>query len=164
MEKLDYSLLAFDCYRTQRAVNDFVSWVKSGEDSATKPFFYPSEDRAALIERGYINDHSGHSRGSTVDLTLIRADLAMRTFHETCSDCRKPGNVEGQLDMGTTFDCFSVIASTATLSISNAAKSNRAILQKAIERRGFKNYPKEWWHFSLNDEPFKTTFFDFEVQ
>ncbi len=98
------------------------------------------------------------------DLTLIRAESAMTTLHETYSECRKPENVEGQLDMGTTFDCFSVIASTATLSISNAAKSNRAILQQAIERRGFKNYPQKWWHFSLNDEPFKTKFFDFEVQ
>jgi D-alanyl-D-alanine dipeptidase len=145
-------------------VNDFVSWVKDGVDSPTKSFFYPAEERAALIKRGYIDDHSGHSRGSTIDLTLIRADASIKSFHESYSDCRKPSHVEGQVDMGTSFDCFSEVAFTANSSISPEAKTNRAILRTAMEKHGFKNYPKEWWHFSLIDEPYKTNYFDFEVQ
>jgi D-alanyl-D-alanine dipeptidase len=164
IERQGYNLLAFDCYRPQRAVNEFVAWVKSGKDSSTKAFFYPAEDRAALINRGYIDDHSGHSRGSTIDLTLVRADSTLKSFHESYSDCRKPSRVEGQIDMGTSFDCFSEIAFTANASISAEAKANRALLREAMEKHGFKNYPKEWWHFSLNDEPYKAQYFDFEVQ
>jgi D-alanyl-D-alanine dipeptidase len=164
VEKKGYNLLAFDCYRPQRAVDEFVSWVKSGSDSSTKSFFYPGEDRTALIKRGYIDGHSGHSRGSTIDLTLVRADSALKSFHETYLDCRKPSKVEGQVDMGTAFDCFSEVAYTADKSVSSEAKANRVILREAMEKHGFKNYPKEWWHFVLNDEPYKAQYFDFEVQ
>jgi D-alanyl-D-alanine dipeptidase len=162
VEKLGYNLLAFDCYRPQRAVDDFVAWVKGGADSPTKPFFYPSEERAALIKRGYIDDHSGHSRGSTIDLTLVRANSRLKSFHESYPDCRKPANGDGQLDMGTAFDCFSEMAFTAA-EVAPEAKANRKILLDAMAKHGFKNYPKEWWHFSLSDEPYKTSF-DFEVQ
>ncbi len=164
VEKLGYNLLIFDCYRPQRAVNDFVSWVKDGKDSATKTFFYPAEDRSSLIKSGYIDSHSGHSRGSTVDLTLVQAGSSPKSFHESYVDCRKPSKVEGQLDMGTSFDCFSEGAFTADKSISPEAQFNRAILRKVMEKHGFKNYPKEWWHFSLTDEPYKSNYFDFEVQ
>lgn len=164
VEKKGYNLLAFDCYRPQRAVDEFVSWVKTGTDSSTKAFFYPGEDREALIKRGYIDEHSGHSRGSTIDLTLVRADSGLKSFHESYPDCRNPSRVEGQLDMGTAFDCFSELAYTENSSISPEAKANRALLRDTMEKFGFKNYPKEWWHFVLKDEPYKTQYFDFEVQ
>ena len=164
VEKLGYNLLAFDCYRPQRAVNDFVTWVKDGTDSPTKAFFYPGENRPSLIKRGYIDNHSGHSRGSTIDLTLVQPNSIPKTFKESYPDCRTPSNVKGQLDMGTSFDCFSEIAFTDNSSISLEAKKNRALLRQAMEKRGFKNYPKEWWHFSLSDESYETNYFDFEVQ
>jgi D-alanyl-D-alanine dipeptidase len=166
VEKRGFNLLAFDCYRPQRAVNDFVTWVQSGVDSPTKSFFYPAEDRTALIKRGYIDSHSGHSRGSTIDLTLVETNSPTKSFHESYADCRKPSHVTGQLDMGTAFDCFSEMAFTADASISATAKANRLLLREAMERHGFKNYAKEWWHFSLGDEPYKTNdfAFDFEVQ
>jgi D-alanyl-D-alanine dipeptidase len=164
VEKIGYNLLVFDCYRPQRAVNEFVSWVKSGEDSSTKAFFYPDEKHTSLIERGYIDDHSGHSRGSTVDLTLVKNSGTAKTFHETFTDCRYPKDVKDQLDMGTSFDCFSEKAFTADTSITKEQKANREILRAAMEKRGFRNYPKEWWHYTLSDEPYKNIYFDFEVQ
>jgi D-alanyl-D-alanine dipeptidase len=164
VEKQGYHLLAFDCYRPQRSVSEFVEWVTNGKDSPTKSFFYPAEDRSNLIKRGYINDRSGHSRGGTIDLTLVRSDSKLKSFHETYTDCRKPFHVEGQLDMGTSYDCLSELSYTAETTISDEAKKNRAILREAMEKQGFKNYTKEWWHFSLNDETYPKTFFDFEVQ
>ncbi len=162
--KKGYNLLVLDCYRPQRAVTEFVNWVNSEKDSPTKAFFYPGENRSDLIQRGYIDARSGHSRGSTVDLTLIKADAKQKTFRETYSDCRKPVIAEGVVDMGTAYDCFSEVSYTADSSISADAKTNRAYLKSAMEKQGFKNYPKEWWHYSLNDEPYRKNYFDFEVQ
>lgn len=169
VSRLGYSLLAFDCYRPQRAVNQFVSWVKGGE-SKMQASFYPEEKRGDLIKRGYIDDRSGHSRASTIDLTLVRTDkFKSDGFVDSAkkvTDCRKSKGVEttGQLDMGTTFDCFSELAHTANSGISEEARKNREILKAAMEKQGFKNYPKEWWHFVLKDEAYKSEFFDFEVE
>jgi D-alanyl-D-alanine dipeptidase len=164
VEKQGYHLLAFDCYRPQRAVNDFVAWVKNGPDSKTKSFFYPGEPRETLIKRGYIASHSGHSRGSTIDLTLIKKETSLKTFHESYSDCRHPAKVEGQLDMGTSYDCLSEDAATDIAKLSPEAKANRALLREAMAKHGFENYSKEWWHYTLKDEPYKAKYFDFEVQ
>ncbi|MBK9322889.1 MAG: M15 family metallopeptidase [Bdellovibrionaceae bacterium] len=170
VSKLGYSLLVFDCYRPQRAVNQFVSWTKDASDSKMQSIFYPDEPKKDLIKRGYIDAKSGHSRASTVDLTLVRTGkFQSKDFYQKAkvvSDCRKSQKVgdTGQVDMGTAFDCFSELAHTTNPSIPEESQKHRQILKAAMEKQGFTNYPKEWWHFVLKDEPYKSDYFDFEVQ
>jgi len=165
-----YSLLVFDCYRPQRAVNQFVAWTKDSADKKMQSVFYPDESKKDLIQRGYIDSKSGHSRGSTLDLTLVRKGLYQsKNFYSqvrSIKDCRKSKEVEasGQIDMGTTYDCFSELAHTANPTIPADIRKNREILKSAMEKQGFSHYPKEWWHFVMKDEPYKNDYFDFEVQ
>ena len=126
-------LKVFDCYRPQRAVAQFVRWAQRIDDVKHKREFYPDEDKRELFQKGYISDRSGHSRGSTVDLTLVRR-----------ADVR-------ELDMGSPFDFFSPKSWPSDRSISDQAQQNRALLAAAMRRRGFRPYDKEWWHFTLND-------------
>ncbi len=138
-------LKVFDCYRPTRAVANFVYWAHDLNDVAGKAEFYPDVDKRTLFRDGYIAARSGHSRGSTLDLTLARADGR-------------------ELDMGTPFDFFSPKSWTADPSISAEAHANRALLATAMRRRGFRPYAKEWWHFTLRSEPFPDTYFDFPVK
>jgi len=135
----------FDCYRPARAVADFAHWARDPRDQAAKAEFYPDVDKRTLFRDGYIASRSGHSRGSTVDLTLARADGA-------------------ELDMGTPFDYFSPRSWTAASSVTAEQHANRMRLAAAMQRRGFRGYPKEWWHFTLRNEPFPGTYFDVPVQ
>jgi D-alanyl-D-alanine dipeptidase len=135
----------FDCYRPTRAVADFVRWAHDPRDRAAKAEFYPDVDKRTLFRDGYIASHSGHSRGSTLDLTLAHADST-------------------ELDMGTPFDFFSPRSWTAASSVTAEQHANRMRLAAAMQRRGFRNYPKEWWHFTLRNEPFPGTYFDVPVQ
>jgi len=135
----------FDCYRPMRAVMNFVRWAHDLNDTAAKAEFYPDVDKRTLFRDGYIASRSGHSRGSTMDLTLATAD-----GHE--------------LDMGTPFDFFSPKSWTAAASVGPEQHANRMLLATAMRRRGFRGYDKEWWHFTLRDEPFPATYFDFPVR
>jgi len=135
----------FDCYRPTRAVANFERWARDISDTTAKAEFYPDVDKRTLFEAGYISSRSGHSRGSTVDMTLARSD-----GHE--------------LDMGTPFDFFSPRSWAGAASISNEAKANRAVLAAAMRRHGFRPYEKEWWHFTLSREPFPDTYFDVPVR
>lgn len=162
-----YSLLVFDCYRPQRAVSSFMTWVKDDADQKMKSIFFPEEVKSSLVNRGYLASRSGHSRGSTVDLTLVRAEASTRkSFRESVEDCRQPGEIAstGQLPMGTIYDCFSVQSGDAAVGLSEEELRNRAFLKKIMQDAGFKPYSKEWWHFTLVDEPFKTESFDFVVR
>ena len=136
---------AFDCYRPTRAVADFVRWARDPRDQAAKAEFYPEVDKRTLFRDGYIASHSGHSRGSTIDLTLARSDGS-------------------ELDMGTPFDFFSPRSWTAASNVSAEQHANRMRLAAAMQRHGFRGYPKEWWHFTLRSEPFPATYFDLPVQ
>jgi D-alanyl-D-alanine dipeptidase len=135
----------FDCYRPVRAVMNFARWARDLHDTAAKVEFYPDVDKRTLFRDGYIASHSGHSRGSTIDLTLAQADGT-------------------ELDMGTPFDFFSPKSWAADPSIGTAAHGNRMLLADAMRRRGFRPYDKEWWHFTLRGEPFPSTYFDFTVR
>jgi D-alanyl-D-alanine dipeptidase len=135
----------FDCYRPTRAVANFVHWARDLNDTAGKAEFYPNVDKRTLFRDGYIASQSGHSRGSTADMTLAQAD-----GHE--------------LDMGTPFDFFSPKSWTADPSIGAEAHANRMLLATAMRRHGFRGYDKEWWHFTLRGEPFPETYFDFPVK
>ena len=135
----------FDCYRPTRAVANFVRWARDLNDQKMKTEFYPNVDKRTLFSSGYISSRSGHSRGSTMDMTLARDDGK-------------------ELDMGTPFDFFSPKSWPADASISAEAHANRMLLANAMSRRGFRPYDKEWWHFTLRHEPFPDTFFDFPVK
>jgi D-alanyl-D-alanine dipeptidase len=169
----DLGLMVYDCYRPQRAVDDFVAWAQdraASADPAIRNRHYPAVPKAELFHRGYIALRSGHTRGSTVDLTLIAlagAPAADRSFHER-EDCRldsgTPVAADGSLEMGTSFDCFDERAHTDFAGIAPPARHNRQLLRQAMVRRGFMPYAKEWWHFTLAAEPFPDRYFDFEVR
>ena len=160
------SLLMLDCYRPRRAVAAFMQWVKDAEDTKTRAVYYPGEPKATLVKRGYLASKSAHSRGSTVDVTLIRLDSRAPFSLSPQDDCRHTEQVKktAQLDMGTTHDCFSALAHTANPNVSPTAAKNRALLKTVMEKHGFENYSKEWWHYTLKKEPYKKDSFDFEVQ
>ena len=140
------AILIYDCYRPQRAVDDFVKWVSANEDEPTKAAYYPNVQRSELIDRGYIASRSGHSRGSTIDLTLIAIE-------------------SGQpLNMGTPWDYFDARSHTASKEVDEATIKNRQTLKRIMESAGFKGYYAEWWHFTLNNEPFPDTYFDIPIQ
>ncbi len=139
-------LKVFDCYRPQRAVAHFVRWAQNLDDLRRKRDFYPDLDKRDLFKDGYIAERSGHTRGSTLDLTLVR---------------RADGR---ELDMGSPFDFFSPTSWPSDQSVSAEAQQNRALLAEAMRRGGFRPYDREWWHFTLVDEPFPDTYFDFPVR
>ncbi|MBR4356255.1 MAG: M15 family metallopeptidase [Elusimicrobiaceae bacterium] len=139
-----YRILIWDTYRPQKAVDDFVAWINDPNDPGDKTF-YPTLEKSNLLEGNYIMAKSGHSRGSTVDLTLIKKDGSF-------------------VDMGGTFDLFSEISHPDYKKLSKKQKKNREILRKAMEKAGFQGIDSEWWHFTLKDEPYKDTYFNFDVK
>lgn len=167
VQTIGYSLLVFDCYRPQRSVTEFLTWTRDSKDQRMKKIFYPDEPKEKLVVRGYIADRSSHSRGSTVDLTLIKNNRESKeSFKEEAVDCRQQKDIEntGQLKMGTSFDCFDKLANTSNPKASAQVKLNRQVLNESMVKFGFVNYPKEWWHFTLKEEPFKDKYFDFVIE
>lgn len=151
------SLKVFDCFRPQQAVDDFMAWA-AGPASNQKAVYFPNVEKAQLVPQGYIAECSGHSRGSTVDLTLVKPG-------ETGEDnrgCNGSGN--GELDMGTGYDCFDPLSSTTHAEVDMRAQRRRLRLASIMERNGFTNYSKEWWHFTLKNEPYPDTYFNFPVE
>lgn len=142
-----YRLVIYDAYRPQQAVDHFVRWAEDLAADVMKPVFYPEVDKAELFSRGFIAKRSGHSRGSTVDLTLLE---------------ERTGKL---LDMGGPFDYFGERSHPSfTGDLTDVQRSNRLLLRDAILRRGFKPLETEWWHFTLADEPYPHTYFDFPVR
>jgi len=139
-------LKVFDGYRPQRAVDHFVRWAEDLDDTRMKAEFYPDVDKANLFRDGYIAARSGHSRGSTVDLTII--DLATGQ----------------ELDMGTPFDFFGPPSWPESQAMPARVRANRALLQGVMVSHGFRPLTEEWWHFNLENEPFPDTYFDFPVR
>lgn len=140
-----YRLKIYDAYRPQRAVNHFIRWAENVEDVRMKPYFYPDVPKSELFERQYIMARSGHSRGSTVDLTL----LDMKTGKD--------------LDMGGVFDWFGELSHPDYENITAEQKANRLILREAMLKHGFAPLDSEWWHFTLKNEPYPDTYFDFPI-
>jgi D-alanyl-D-alanine dipeptidase len=164
-----FTLKVYDCYRPARAVAAFVHWAKEPDDPKAKMVYYPNLHKAALFP-DYIATRSGHSRGATLDLTLVPLDSAQASAPADDDAQPKPCTApqvkrapDGSLAMGTTFDCFDVKANTAASGLTEEERANRAILVEAMQAEGFKNYPKEWWHFTLQGEPYPDTIFDFPI-
>jgi len=149
------TLIVFDCYRPDRAVKDFAAWV--GRSAAKNPRWYPNVRRKDLIRQGYIAGRSGHSRGSTVDLA-IASNSSSGSATPACG-----AQNARTLDFGTGFDCLDPKSRTAYSPLSAEAVKNRKLLVDAMSAQGFRNYSKEWWHFTLNGEPFPKRYFDFLV-
>ncbi|MFY0715104.1 M15 family metallopeptidase [Seonamhaeicola sp. NFXS20] len=139
-------LKVFDGYRPQSAVNHFIKWAKKLDDTINKSIFYPDVKKIDLFREEYIAVRSGHSKGSTVDLTIIDA------------------NTGEPIDMGSVFDFFGKQSWVNYEQITDEQKANRQLLQNVMKKYGFKNYFKEWWHFTLKNEPFPNTYFDFPIE
>ena len=146
MKALGFRLVIYDAYRPQRAVDHFARWAEDIADDRMKSVFYPDVDKADLFEKGFIARRSGHSRGSTVDLTLL--DEATGAL----------------VDMGGPFDFFGELSHPDYAGVTAQQHANRMLLQSAMVKRGFKPLSTEWWHFTLVDEPHKDTYFDFPVR
>jgi D-alanyl-D-alanine dipeptidase len=144
--KKELSLKIFDAYRPQKAVNHFVKWARVINDTLMKQQYYPSVNKRHLFKKGYISSRSGHSRGSTVDLTII--DL----------------KTNKELDMGSPFDFFGISSHISYTELTKEQKENRQLLQSVMRKNGFRPYTNEWWHFTLRYEPFPKTYFKFPVK
>ncbi|WP_133128983.1 M15 family metallopeptidase [Legionella nagasakiensis] len=153
-----YRLKVYDCYRPQMAVNAFNLWSKDLNDTRMKQRFYPHEPKKTLFEKGYIAHYSGHSRGSTVDITLVKDNKINRTTKTAASQKIH------SIDMGTPFDYFDESAHVFHQGVSKQQLKNRLLLRQLMKTYGFKPYSKEWWHFTLENEPYPRTYFNFPVQ
>ena len=139
-----YRLLIWDSYRPQKAVDNFVEWINNSKNEGDRTF-YPGLKKSDLLEGQYIMAKSGHTRGSTVDLTIIKKDGSF-------------------VDMGGTFDLFSEISHPDYKKLTREQKKNRKILHDAMIKAGFKGIDSEWWHFTLKNEPYPDTYFNFDVE
>lgn len=139
----------FDAYRPQMAVDHFVRWAGNVQDIRMKAEFYPDVDKRNLFKDGYIAAKSGHSRGSTVDLTIVSLT---------------GGDADRELDMGSGFDFFGLSSWPDSPQVASIPRAHRLLLRMVMERHGFKPYPQEWWHFTLKGEPWPETYFNFLVQ
>jgi len=164
------SLKVYDCYRPQKAVDDFLRWSLDLRDQAMKGEFFPRVPKADLFSDGYIAVESAHSKGSTVDVTLISIPADSQEPYnpgDRLHPCHWPEGVrydDSSLDMGTGFDCFDMLAHTDDPRVTEEQRGHRDLLKKTMESQGWENYPLEWWHFTLRDEPFPDTFFDFDIE
>ena len=139
-------LKVFDAYRPQQAVDHFVRWAQDLDDTKMKAVFYPAVAKDILFSEGYISARSGHTRGSTIDLTLV------------------DGNTGEELDMGSPWDFFDPVSWPSNLNLTAQARANRSLLAAAMTKHGFRAIRTEWWHFMLADEPFPDTYFDFPIK
>lgn len=145
VQEKGWSLIVFDAYRPQKAVDHFMEWAANIDDTLTKSKFYPNIDKKDLFKLNYIASKSSHSRGSTFDVSILDEE----------------GN---QLDMGTSFDFFGPKSWPSYEGVSKEQKANRMYLQSIMKKHGFNPYKEEWWHFTLINEAFPETYFDFDVE
>ncbi|PCJ58190.1 MAG: peptidase M15 [Planctomycetota bacterium] len=146
LKKNNMGIKIFDAYRPQRAVNHFLKWASNFNDKKMKSNYYPNVNKSDLVKEGYVSKKSSHSRGSTVDITIVN----LLTGQE--------------LDMGSRYDLFDVKSHVNFKKLKSQQKANRIVLNKVMKKNGFKSYSKEWWHFTLVNEPFKDKYFDFIVK
>jgi D-alanyl-D-alanine dipeptidase len=157
------SLLVLDCYRPQQATDDIVRWAAEKPDA--RSWWHPAIRRGSLFDRGYIARRSGHSRGYSVDLTIVRTEAAPDLTPNETADCTQPpADGATALDFGTAFDCFDPSSATQSTAVSRAARANRDLLVSVMAKAGFRNYAQEWWHFSLVAMPANAAYHDFAIR
>ncbi len=169
LNKHSLSLKVYDCYRPQMAVNDFIQWSQVVNQQEMKAEFYPRVNKKDFFNLGYVAAKSGHSRGSTVDLTIIPIVGPKQATYQSQQKlvaCFAPYGERFQdnsIDMGTGFDCMDETAHYMSLAINKNARKNRNLLHAIMIKYGFKPYSLEWWHFTLKNEPYPNTYFNFPV-
>jgi zinc D-Ala-D-Ala dipeptidase len=162
-----YSIVVYDSYRPQRTVNYFVEWAKDLNDTKMKDRYYPYVPKSKLFELDYIAAKSGHSRGSTLDMTLIKLDEPI--FNVTLSNrTLENGQIipfldDGTVDFGSSFDYFGEASHHDTPLVDKQYQDLRNYLRSVMKKNGFKDYAAEWWHYTLENEPFPDTYFNFVV-
>lgn len=160
-----YSIVVYDGYRPQRAVDSFARWGENHQDNNAKHKYYPTINKEDVFEKGFIARRSAHSRGSTFDLTLIPLGTVPTTPRLTLRRLQNgeviPHIEDGTCDMGSSFDLFHEVSFHNTPLITGEQARLRNLLKAAMEKRGFEAYEKEWWHYQLKDEPYPDTYFDF---
>ncbi len=172
VKKDGYCLVVYDAYRPQQAVNHFVRWGKDIDDKLKKGHYYPRIEKDQVFELDYVAKKSGHSRGSTVDLTIIKDGEAVQEIQEEerhlCDGCVIKFLNDGTIDMGSSFDLFDEASHTHNNLIDSKSQERRNYLKKVMEDHGFKNYDCEWWHYTLKNEPFPAdkdeSYFDFPIE
>lgn len=168
--KKSLSLKVYDCYRPTRAVDDFMTWSQDMSRHEMKQEFYPRVNKQDVFELGYVARKSGHSRGSTIDLTIVPIPAPMQAQYRkgqplvSCIASYQQRFHDNSIDMGTGFDCLDEAASPDYHDINTHAYQNRMLLRQMMMQNGFQPYEKEWWHFTLNDEPYPNTYFNFVVR
>lgn len=164
LKPMGLSLKIYDCYRPAQAVVAFVAWAEEPVSPEAKLAYYPELPKSDLFP-DYIATKSGHSRGGTVDLTIVKLETSSETDGiagaVACNAAEHSGN---SLDMGVGFDCFDPRANTDTPNLTPEQRRNRELLLEIMSRHGFKNYPKEIWHYTFQPEPYPDTYFDFPIR
>lgn len=159
----------YDCYRPQTAVNDFIAWANDPSQTQMKNEFYPQVAKSRLFEEGYLAAESSHSRGSTLDLTIVPLGSKIPAYHpeRPLVNCAAPAaqrSPDNSLDFGTGFDCFSPLSHPDNAMLTAQQRANRLLLQTLMRDAGFTPLDTEWWHFTLANEPYPETWFDFPVK
>jgi D-alanyl-D-alanine dipeptidase len=169
LKKHNLSLKVYDCYRPQMAVNDFIAWSQLPQEQSMKAEFYPRIEKMNAFKLGYIAKKSGHSRGSTIDLTIVSPPAKKQgSYHrgQSLVSCFSPYEKRFQdnsIDMGTGYDCLDRSAHGNYQNINSVALKNRQLLRTVMEKNNFEPYAQEWWHFTLKNEAFPHTFFNFPI-
>lgn len=165
-----YSLVIYDAYRPQEAVDHFIRWSDDIGDNKTKKAYYPRLDKKDIFAQGYVAAQSSHTRGSTVDVTIISIKAALRVAENMLVEERvlKDGLEvlfldDGTVDMGTSFDLFDVASHPGSVIVDQTYLDNRHYLQSKMVKYGFAVHDHEWWHFTLKNEPFPDTYFNFAI-
>jgi D-alanyl-D-alanine dipeptidase len=170
LQEFSLSLKIYDCYRPQQAVDHFVRWAKDIGDTKTREEFYPTLDKRHLFRDGYIAEKSSHSRGSTIDLTIVPFPVPSQESYipgQPLRACYLPAAErfgDNSIDMGTGFDCFHELSHPGNLKMGLQQRIHRLLLKTLMDKYGFRNYDQEWWHFTLRNEPHPDTYFDFPVK
>lgn len=161
-----YGLVIYDAYRPQRAVNAFIAWSKTQDDQPEKAHYYPTISKSNLFALGYLREKSGHSRGSTIDLTLIPLNQGLKKIsyntRQLSNDETIPFLDDNTVDMGSSFDLLHPASHHNSPLITSKQTEQRERLRQAMKAHGFQEVDEEWWHYTLIHEPYPSTYFDFE--
>jgi D-alanyl-D-alanine dipeptidase len=160
-----YSIVVYDAYRPQKAVNHFMRWSEDLNDQAMKAKYYPSIDKKNVFALGYVSKKSGHSRGSTIDLSILKIGAKLKTPTFRLRGAKAlPFLDDGTIDMGSSWDFFGEASHHNSPKVAYEYTTQRNYLRTKMEKQGFRAYDQEWWHYTLNNEPFPDTYFDFDIE
>lgn len=166
--KNGYSLVVYDAYRPQKAINHFLRWSEDLNDQAMKAKYYPKIDKKNVFALGYVAKKSGHTRGSTIDLSIIKVDGKLKApifTLRSVKGCEElPFLDDGTVDMGSSWDLLDQVSHHKNPKVADVYATQRNYLRTKMEKQGFRAYEQEWWHYTLNNEPFPDTYFDFNIE